>query len=89
MKMFQNREVKWILPTRGGVGVASILPFLDFSVISANPKIVSGYSDITILLNALYEYADLITFQSLLLLDFNSRTPPYNFNQFFTATSTC
>ena len=68
MKMFSNKEVKWILPTRGGVGVASILPFLDFSIISQNPKIVSGYSDITILLNVLYEYADLITFQSLLLL---------------------
>lgn len=88
MKMFLNQDVKWILPSRGGVGVASILPFLNFSVISQNPKIVSGYSDITILLNALYEYADLITFQSLLLLDFNSNTPSYNFNQFFQATST-
>lgn len=88
MKMFTNPAVKWILPTRGGVGVASILPFLDFNVIKQNPKIVSGYSDITILLNALFEYGDLIGLQSLLLLDFNSRTPAYNFNQFFAATST-
>ncbi len=88
MKMFLNKEVNWILPTRGGVGVASILPFLDFTIISQNPKIVSGYSDITLLLNVLYEYANLITFQSLLLLDFNPRTPAYNFNQFFSATST-
>ncbi|WP_342536165.1 LD-carboxypeptidase [Sporosarcina sp. FSL K6-3508] len=88
MKMFTNPEVKWILPARGGVGVESILPFLDFTVIKQNPKIVSGYSDITILLNVLFEYADLIGFQSLLLLDFNPQTPPYNFNQFFTATST-
>lgn len=88
MKMFQNKEVKWILPSRGGVGVASILPFLNFSIIAQNPKIVSGYSDITVLLNVLYEYADLITFQSLLLLDFTTRTPAYNFNQFFSATST-
>jgi muramoyltetrapeptide carboxypeptidase len=87
MKMFQNKEVKWILPSRGGVGVASILPFLDFSIISQNPKIVSGYSDITILLNVLYEYANLISFHSLLLLDFNSSTPAYNFNQFFSATT--
>ncbi|PID03051.1 LD-carboxypeptidase [Sporosarcina sp. P2] len=87
MKMFKNPEVKWILPTRGGVGVAGILPFLDFNVIKQNPKIVSGYSDITVLLNVLFEYADLISFQSLLLLDFNSGTPSYNFNQFFTATS--
>ncbi|MBY0221787.1 S66 peptidase family protein [Sporosarcina aquimarina] len=88
MKMFTNPEVKWILPARGGVGVESILPFLDFTVIKQNPKIVSGYSDITILLNVLFEYADLIGFQSLLLLDFNPQTPSYNFNQFFTATST-
>lgn len=87
MKMFKNPEVKWILPTRGGVGVAGILPFLDFNVIKQNPKIVSGYSDITILLNVLFEYADLIGFQSLLLLDFKAGTPAYNFNQFFAATS--
>ncbi len=87
MMMFENEAVSCILPTRGGVGVAGILPFLDFSVISNNPKIISGYSDITVLLNALYEYSDLITFQSLLLLDFNLRTPAYNFNQYFAATS--
>ncbi|ARD47498.1 LD-carboxypeptidase [Sporosarcina sp. P33] len=87
MKMFNNPDVKWILPARGGVGVASILPFLDFNVIKQNPKIISGYSDITILLNALFEYADLIGLQSLLLLDFNPGTPQYNFNQFFSAAS--
>jgi muramoyltetrapeptide carboxypeptidase len=87
MKMFTNTSVRCILPTRGGVGVAGILPFLDFNIIKANPKIVSGYSDITVLLNVLYEYADLVTFHSLMLLDFNNRTPTYNFNQFFSATS--
>lgn len=87
MKMFANKEVRCILPTRGGVGVAAILPFLNFPIIKANPKIISGYSDITVLLNVLYEYADLVTFHSLMLLDFNNRTPAYNFNQFFSATS--
>jgi muramoyltetrapeptide carboxypeptidase len=88
MKMFVNEEVKWILPSRGGVGVAAILPYLDFSIISRNPKIVSGYSDITVLQNVLYEYANLITFQSLLLIDFIPTTPAYNFTQFFSATTT-
>jgi muramoyltetrapeptide carboxypeptidase len=87
MDMFNHPEVKMILPSRGGVGVAGILPFLDFDVIAAHPKIVSGYSDITVLLNTLYQYADLITFSSLLLLDFRGSTPTYNFNQFFEATS--
>lgn len=87
MRMVENDAVKLILPTRGGVGVAGILPYLNFSVIRANPKLISGYSDITVLLNTIYEYADIITLHSLLLLDFNSNTPVYNYNQFFGATS--
>jgi muramoyltetrapeptide carboxypeptidase len=87
MSMFENSQVKMILPTRGGVGVAGILPYLDYNSIQRNPKIITGYSDITVLLNVLYQYANLITFQSLLLIDFRRNTPPYNFNQFYSVTS--
>lgn len=87
MDMFENDQVKMILPSRGGVGVAGILPYLDYDVIRNHPKLISGYSDITILLNVLYQYADLITLQSLLLIDFRPTTPAYNYNQFFTAVS--
>lgn len=88
MEMFRNPAVKAIMPSRGGVGVEGIVPYLDYPFISQNPKIVTGYSDITILLNALYRWANLITFHSLMLIDFRPTTPAYNFNQFFTATST-
>lgn len=88
MNMFRNPTVKLILATRGGTGVQTILPYLDFDVIRQNPKIVSGYSDITVLLNSLYQFSDLITFHSLMLINFRSETPAYNFNQFFGATST-
>ncbi|MBW8347891.1 LD-carboxypeptidase [Bacillus sp. IITD106] len=88
MNMFENNEVKMILATRGGVGVFGILPYLDYETIRLHPKIVTGYSDMTILLNALYQYANLITFHSLMLIDFQLATPPYNFDQFFAATST-
>ncbi|MPM80202.1 putative murein peptide carboxypeptidase [bioreactor metagenome] len=88
MKMYRNPAVKAILPTRGGVGVAGILPYLDFGYISNHPKIISGYSDITILLNVLFEFANQITSHSLLLLDFRQSTPEYNFNQYFAANST-
>lgn len=87
MRMFQDEQVKMILPTRGGTGVAGILPYLDYNVIQNNPKIITGYSDITVLLNVLYEIVGLITFHSLLLIDFKSNTPSYNFDQFFSATS--
>lgn len=88
MSMFENPAVKAIIPVRGGTGVKDIIPYLDFNVINQNPKIITGYSDITVLLNVLYTWADLITFHSLLLIDFRPTTPAYNFNQFFTATST-
>ncbi len=88
MSMFTNPQVKAIIPTRGGVGVADIIPYLDYPTISKNPKIITGYSDITVLLNVLYIWANLITFHSLLLIDFRETTPAYNFDQFFAATST-
>jgi len=88
MKMYRNPAVKAILPTRGGVGVEGILPYLDLGYISNHPKIISGYSDITILLNVLFQFANQITSHSLLLLDFRPDTPEYNFNQYFTANST-
>lgn len=87
MAMFADPRVKMILPVRGGVGVETILPYLDFAFLRLHPKIVSGYSDITVLLNALYQFAGFVTFHSLLLIDFKPDTPPYNFEQFFTITS--
>jgi muramoyltetrapeptide carboxypeptidase len=87
MRMFTDNRVKLILPTRGGTGVEGILPYLDYNVISQNPKIVSGYSDITVLLNTLYQNSDLTTLHSLLLIDFRPETPAYNVQQFFTALS--
>ena len=88
MNMFRDPSVKMILATRGGTGVQTILPYLNFEVIRQNPKIISGYSDITVLLNSLYQFSNLITFHSLMLIDFRPETPAYNFNQFFEATST-
>ncbi|NEW05749.1 LD-carboxypeptidase [Paenibacillus sp. SYP-B3998] len=87
MRMFENDQVKLILPTRGGVGVAGILPYLDYCVIQNNPKLISGYSDITSLLNVLYQYADLITLQSLMLVNFTAETPAYSYQEFFMGTS--
>lgn len=87
MEMIGDPNVSMILPTRGGVGVQGILPHLDYAAIARNPKIVSGYSDITALLNALYQEAGLIAFHSLMLLNFTPIEPAYNYNQFFAAVS--
>lgn len=87
MAMFANPAVKLILPTRGGTGVEGILPYLDYGFIRSRPKLVTGYSDITVLLNALYQFAGIVGLHSLLLLDFKPETPAYNFEQFFAAAT--
>lgn len=50
---FADKNVKAILSAIGGFNCNELLPYLDFSLIKANPKIFCGYSDITALCNAI------------------------------------
>jgi muramoyltetrapeptide carboxypeptidase len=61
-RFFGDRDIKAVLPTRGGWGSARLLPLLDFDVIRRNPKIILGYSDITALLNGIHARTGLVTF---------------------------
>lgn len=61
-EMFVRDDVKAILCARGGYGCNYLLPELDFERIAAHPKIFVGYSDITVLLTALADRANLVTF---------------------------
>ncbi len=83
MSMYKNPHVKVILPVRGGVGTEGILPYLDYRFIAEHPKIITGYSDVSILLNVIYQFCCQITHHSLMLLDFNDASPAYNFEQYF------
>ena len=60
--MFADASVQAILPMRGGWGCNRILPFLDYSLIRSNPKILIGLSDITSLLIAIKAKSGLVTF---------------------------
>ena len=60
--MFANSHIKAILEVRGGWGCARILPYLDYMLIHQHPKIIMGFSDITTLLLAIEEKAQLVTF---------------------------
>src|SRR3989344_7467375 len=60
--MFADTEVKAIICSQGGDNSNSILPLIDFNIIKNNQKIFLGISDITVLLNAIYTEAGLVTF---------------------------
>ncbi|HTF06261.1 MAG TPA: LD-carboxypeptidase [Bacteroidia bacterium] len=62
MAFISDKEVKAIIALRGGWGCARMLPFIDMTMIPDNPKIISGFSDITTLLLALYAKIGLVTF---------------------------
>ena len=47
--MFADPSVRAIFAARGGWGCARMLPYLNWDVIRANPKLVIGFSDITAL----------------------------------------
>ena len=63
INMLQDKEVKMILAMRGGYGTIRILPYINKKLIVDNPKIIAGFSDLTVLLNYFSQVADLTLIQ--------------------------
>lgn len=61
-EMFKDKSVSAILCTIGGDHSNQLLKFLDFKLIKQNPKIFSGFSDISVLHYAFIKKASLQTF---------------------------
>jgi len=53
--MYADPEIDAIWCLRGGYGATRILDYLNFEIIAKNPKPLIGYSDITALLNTIYQ----------------------------------
>lgn len=76
---FLDKSVKAIFCIRGGFGSAELLDKLDYDLIKRNPKIISGYSDITALLTGINKNTGLVTFHSPVML---SKFDEVTFNSF-------
>ena len=61
---FADPDVKAVMACIGGFNVNQILPYIDYDLIKANPKILCGYSDITALLNAVYARTGMVTYHA-------------------------
>ncbi|MDD5757588.1 MAG: LD-carboxypeptidase [Desulfobulbaceae bacterium] len=66
-QLWDDDEVKAIIAVRGGYGCARLLPRLDFDLIRTKPKILVGFSDLTILLNTISRQTGLVTFHGPML----------------------
>ena len=60
--MFFDPEVKMIWCAKGGENSNTTFEYLDYELISRNPKIICGYSDITSLTNIITAKTGLVTF---------------------------
>jgi len=60
--MFADQTVKGIFCLRGGDGATRIIDKIDVGVVSKNPKVFLGYSDITVLHAVFNQQAGLCTF---------------------------
>jgi len=77
---FKDSNVKAILTVIGGYNSIELLPYLNYKLIKKNPKILCGYSDITILLNGIYEKTKLITYYGPHFFDFGE-SKNFNYTQ--------
>lgn len=60
--MFLDKKIDAIICTIGGDHSCQLLDLIDYEMIKNNPKIFMGYSDITVLLIAIWKMTGLVTF---------------------------
>ena len=70
MNMFLDKEVKAIICLKGGETCNTFIDLLDYEIIKQNPKIITGYSDITVILETIYQKTGLVTFHGSDFVDF-------------------
>ena len=87
-QMFKDDAIDAIFVTQGGYGSAQLVDKLDYEAIRANPKIFTGFSDITSLHLAIGRLAGLVTFHGPGMARFNAEDlTKYTKEQFFKAVS--
>src|SRR3989339_191162 len=69
-RAFSDKNVDLVLARRGGYSSMKMLPLVDFGLIKRNPKLLAGFSDISTLLNTIYEKTGMVTLHSPMILNF-------------------
>lgn len=80
---FADKNVKAIFTVIGGFNSNQLLKYLDYDLIMNNPKILCGYSDITVLANAITAKTGLVTYSGLHFSTWGMKKEfEYNFEYF-------
>ena len=63
-----------ILAQRGGYSAMKSLPYIDFDLIKKHPKIIAGFSDLSALLNPIYERTGVVTLHAPMVINLDAPT---------------
>jgi muramoyltetrapeptide carboxypeptidase len=81
--MFADEDIRAIISSHGGTTINSCLEFLDWGAIAQNPKILMGFSDLTVLLLALYSKVGLVSFHgNMVMWHFGMNPSEYDREEF-------
>ena len=72
---FADPAVDMILALRGGYSAMKSLPYIDFELIKKHPKIIAGFSDLSALLNPIFERTGLVTLHAPMVINLGTPTP--------------
>ena len=79
-RAFLNSKAGIILAQRGGASSMKMLKHVNFDIIKKHPKVFAGFSDLSTLLNAIYERTGQVTLHAPMVINFSKASR-------FTATS--
>lgn len=71
---FTDPGVDILLALRGGYSAMKSLPFIDFELIKRHPKIIAGFSDLSALLNPIFERTGLVTLHAPMVINLGTPT---------------
>lgn len=74
-RAFRDAKADIVLAQRGGYSSMQMLPFVDYALIRKNPKPLLGFSDLSTLLNTVYERTGLVTLHAPMVINFSNPTP--------------
>jgi len=71
-RLWSDNEVKALVAARGGYGCLRMFDLIDLKQIRKEPKILIGFSDLTVLLNAIHKKTRLVTFHGPVITTLSS-----------------
>jgi len=71
-RAFTDPTIDLILALRGGYSAMKALPFIDFELIRHHPKLLAGFSDLSALLNPIYERTGMATLHAPMVINLDN-----------------